>query len=123
LWNIKYLKGFKWHHLTEQIANENAERAARMRAEISRQTRENKEFVNNVERAKMLETMEAKRKKRMLKGESVQNGASVEESNSKRDDEGYRRQFRQNEVKMKSQKGGGGAEQSEDVQRVLSKIF
>ncbi|KAK3076684.1 hypothetical protein LTS18_012343, partial [Coniosporium uncinatum] len=52
LWNIKYLKGFKWHHLTEQIANENAERAARMRAEISRQTRENKEFVNNVERAK-----------------------------------------------------------------------
>jgi len=123
LWNIKYLKGFKWHHLTEQIANENAERAARMRAEISRQTRENKEFVNNVERAKMLNTMEAKRKKKILKGEGVQNGAALEESVSKRDDEGFRRQFRQNEVKMKSKTGGEGAEQSEDVKRVLSKIF
>ncbi|KAK3697548.1 S-adenosylmethionine-dependent methyltransferase [Vermiconidia calcicola] len=36
LWNMKYLKGFKWSHLTEQIANENAERAARMREEMDR---------------------------------------------------------------------------------------
>ena len=26
LWNMKYLNGFKWSHLTEQIAAENAER-------------------------------------------------------------------------------------------------
>jgi ESF2/ABP1 family protein len=36
LWNMKYLKGFKWSHLTEQIAAENAEREARLREEIRR---------------------------------------------------------------------------------------
>lgn len=62
LWNMKYLKGFKWHHLTEQIANENAERAARIREEIRRSRKENKAFVEDVERAKMLEGMESKKK-------------------------------------------------------------
>lgn len=61
LWNITYLKGFKWTHLTQQIAEENAQRASQMRAEISKNTRENKEFVQKLERAKMLEGMEAKR--------------------------------------------------------------
>ncbi|TQS36472.1 hypothetical protein Golomagni_03078 [Golovinomyces magnicellulatus] len=55
VWNLLYLKGFKWNNLTEQIAAENAERASRMRAEISRTTKENKEYLQNVERAKMLQ--------------------------------------------------------------------
>jgi ESF2/ABP1 family protein len=42
VWNLLYLKGFKWNNLTEQIAAENAERASRMRAEISKTTKENK---------------------------------------------------------------------------------
>lgn len=61
LWSMKYLKGFKWNHLTEQIANENAERAARMREEVRRTRQENKAFVEDVERGKMLEGMESKR--------------------------------------------------------------
>lgn len=67
LWTLMYLKGFKWHNLTEQIAAENAERSNRMMAEISRTTRENKEFVRNVEKAKMLDGINAKRaqKKRL----------------------------------------------------------
>lgn len=67
LWTLMYLKGFKWHNLTEQIAAENAERSNRMIAEISRTTRENKEFVRNVERAKMLDGITAKKaqKKRL----------------------------------------------------------
>lgn len=64
LWSMKYLKGFKWSHLTEQIANENAERAARMREEVRKTRQENKAFVENVERGKMLENMEAKRQTR-----------------------------------------------------------
>ncbi len=48
VWNLLYLKGFKWNNLTEQIAAENAERASRMRAEISKTKKENKEFVQNV---------------------------------------------------------------------------
>ncbi|CAN8101861.1 unnamed protein product [Discula destructiva] len=61
IWTLKYLKGFKWHNLTEQIAAENAERSNRMMAEISRTTKENKEFVRNVEKGKVQEGMKAKR--------------------------------------------------------------
>ena len=70
LWSMKYLKGFKWSHLTEQIANENAERAARMREEIRKTRKENKAFVEDVEKGKMLETMAAKRKLRLEKGDA-----------------------------------------------------
>jgi ESF2/ABP1 family protein len=78
VWNLLYLKGFKWHNLTEQIAAENAERASRMRAEISKTTKENKEFVQNVERAKMLEGMESKKaaKRQKEDGDGADNEVS-----------------------------------------------
>ncbi len=127
VWNIKYLKGFKWHHLTEQIANENAERAARLRADISRVTRENKHFIENVERAKMLEGMEAKKKlKREKEGpaDRVQNEGKVDViTTAKKHRRGPIRQFRQNEVRLKTAKDLGVREQPEEVKRVLSKIF
>ncbi|EKG10783.1 Nucleotide-binding alpha-beta plait [Macrophomina phaseolina MS6] len=112
VWNMRYLTGFKWHHLTEQIANENAERASRMRAEIARSTRENKEFIQNVERAKMLEGMAAKKKSRGVEKE----GAA--ESPSERE---VRRQFKQ--VEVKSKRARDVPEQPEEVKRVLSQIF
>lgn len=61
IWTLLYLKGFKWHNLTEQIAAENAERSNRMMAEVSRTTRENLEFVRNMEKGKMLDGMKAKK--------------------------------------------------------------
>lgn len=120
VWNLLYLKGFKWNNLTEQIAAENAERASRMRAEISKTTKENKEFVQNVERAKMLETMEAKkaekRRKEMDKAasEGVVTVAKVEKKGGERP-----RQFKQTQVATKKRP----AEQPDQVKRVLSKIF
>jgi ESF2/ABP1 family protein len=118
VWNLLYLKGFKWNNLTEQIAAENAERASRMRAEISKTTKENKEFVLNVERAKMLETMEAKKAaKRRKKGESV---VGSEASISKKDAKAERpRHFKQTAVAAKNRP----EDQPEQVKRVLSKIF
>ncbi|KAI9770518.1 MAG: RNA-binding ATPase activator esf2 [Geoglossum simile] len=119
VWNMKYLKGFKWHHLTEQIANENAERAARLRADISRTNRENKLFVRNVERAKMLENMDAKRKSKGDRESGKENGTGGGARAVQTDQRsGFKRHFRQNEVRKK-----GGVEQSEEVKRVLSKIF
>lgn len=69
LWNLVYLNGFKWHNLTEQIAAENAERSNRMMAEIGRTTRENKEFVRNVEKAKMLDGMKTKKAQKKISDE------------------------------------------------------
>ncbi|KJZ79861.1 Pre-rRNA-processing protein ESF2 [Hirsutella minnesotensis 3608] len=108
IWNLLYLKGFKWHHLTEQIAAENAERTSRMRAEISKATKENKEFVRNVERAKMLDGMQAKAKKRKA-------GDDGDEAPAER-----ARTFKQ---VPQIKKAADLEAQPERVARVLSKIF
>lgn len=118
IWNLLYLNGFKWHNLTEQIAAENAERTSRMRAEISRTTKENKEFVRNVEQAKVLEGIQSKKvaKRKRLDGceaevEGVAGGASASEK---------ARTFKQIPLANKKEKE---VAQPERVQRVLSKIF
>lgn len=121
VWNLLYLKGFKWHNLTEQIAAENAERASRMRAEISKTTRENKEFVRNVERAKMLEGMESKKAAKRRKEE---NKDELDDTNDnepvKVTVKGERpRQFKQTPVATKKRI----EDHPEQVKRVLSKIF
>lgn len=107
LWNLLYLKGFKWNNLTEQIAAENAERASRMRAEISKSTKENRDFVRNVERAKMLDGMQAKTKKRKPEADDKAEGTKRKP-----------RSFAQTQLAKKDE-----GEQSEHVTRVLSKIF
>ncbi|KAK4192351.1 putative pre-rRNA-processing protein ESF2 [Podospora australis] len=118
VWTLKYLNGFKWHHLTEQIAAENAERSSRMRAEISKATKENKEFVRNVERAKVQKTVETKAATKRKK-------ADDEEAPAKEEGEGQgqgkrpRRTFSQVPLAKKRKQ----EEQPENVQRVLSKIF
>jgi ESF2/ABP1 family protein len=105
LWNLKYLKGFKWSHLTEQIAAENAEREARLREEIRRTRKENKAFVEDIERGKALEGMENKRK---AKGSST---------TTKRPE----REFKQ----AKAQGSGSRSTEAQqpDVKKTLSMIF
>jgi len=120
VWNIKYLKGFKWNHLTDQIANENAERAARLRAEISKTRRENKKFVEDVERAKMLEGMQAKKK---AKQERAGGDVALQPAVSLAPMDERKRQFKQNQVKLKQAKDGAKAAQPDAVKRVLGGIF
>ncbi|KAJ2781609.1 RNA-binding ATPase activator esf2 [Coemansia interrupta] len=67
LWNLKYLPKFKWRHLTEQLASERASREQKLQSEVSQSRKELDEYVRNVERAKMLEGMRAKREKRAQK--------------------------------------------------------
>jgi ESF2/ABP1 family protein len=105
LWNMKYLKGFKWSHLTEQIAAENAEREARLREEIRRTRKENKAFVEDIERGKALEGMDNKRKS---KGSTV---------TTKRPE----REFKQ--AKAQGSASRSKEPQQPDVKRALSMIF
>ncbi|KAK0641482.1 Pre-rRNA-processing protein ESF2 [Cercophora newfieldiana] len=121
IWNLLYLSGFKWHNLTEQISAENAERASRMRAEISKTTKENKEFVRNVERGKMLDGMQSKAAAKQKKARAE------EDSSEKKTGEGQaettkerKRTFTQVPLIKKRRFDEG---QPEQVQRVLSKIF
>ncbi|QIW99369.1 hypothetical protein AMS68_004887 [Peltaster fructicola] len=109
IWNIKYLSGFKWSHLTEQISAENAEREARMREEIRRTRQENRAFLQNFERGKMLETMESKKKAR-----------GDRDNVSKGNDEPVR-EFKQ--AKARHAIDRSSTAQDADVQRTLSMIF
>ncbi|KAK0715587.1 hypothetical protein B0H67DRAFT_514742 [Lasiosphaeris hirsuta] len=120
MWNLLYLSGFKWQNLTEQIAAENAERASRMRAEISKTTKENKEFVRNIDRAKMLDGMHAKAAAKQKKasddgGDSTTATAAQSESTHEKP-----RTFKQVPLAKKRKHD---EEQPEQVKRVLSKIF
>ena len=127
VWNIKYLKGFKWSHLTEQIANENAERAARLRAEISRTRKENREFVADVERGKMVEGIKAKKAAR-----AEASGLAGARAGCKDGDAGggggdggtgrkeLKRTFKQNAAKSKK---GADSAVTGQAEAVLSRLF
>lgn len=108
IWNIKYLKGFKWDDLTEQISRENKEREARLRNEIARAKRENEGFVRDVERGKMLEG---------IRGKKGGNEGGV--GDMVKDGERERKGFRQNVVKEKKAK----REVDGRSEAVLSRIF
>ncbi|CUM66311.1 uncharacterized protein PRCAT00003973001 [Priceomyces carsonii] len=62
--NIKYLSGFKWFDLTQQIAKENEIRNAKLSLELSRQQKLNKSFIHNVEKSKMVNNIKKKRKEK-----------------------------------------------------------
>jgi ESF2/ABP1 family protein len=123
VWNLKYLKGFKWRHLTEQIANENAERVARMRAEDARERREVREYLKNVERAKMLEGMEKKRSKKATLAEDIASGPYGEDVTKIQHSKDRGRPLKQIGVKTKSVGEKSSVETPDEVKRVLSKIF
>ncbi|KAF8475628.1 hypothetical protein BDZ91DRAFT_844361 [Kalaharituber pfeilii] len=130
VWNIKYLPKFKWHHLQAQIAYENASRQAKLRAEISQATRENKTFIRNVERAKMVENIKESKKRKAEKEqhESTSGGTTGKEKEEddgklKKEEIEVRRQFRQNKIKGQKANKEEGVQSSEAVKRVLGKIF
>ncbi|KAJ4349275.1 RNA-binding ATPase activator esf2 [Ascochyta clinopodiicola] len=119
VWNVKYLTGVKWAHLVEQIQNENAERAARLRFEIQQSKKENKRFLENVERGKKESGIEATRKRRGDDADKeVAETSGTTEGKPKK---GKRRlEFTQHAATSKSDKK---PEPGQDVHRVLSKIF
>lgn len=120
VWNLLYLKGFKWTHLTQQIAAENAERASRRQAEISKVTRENKEFLKNVEESKIVKGMQAKEaekaKKRAAEAKS-EGGAGKSDEPPKKKAGARQRTYEQTRTAPKSD----GNKQMMD--KVLSSIF
>jgi ESF2/ABP1 family protein len=132
IWNMKYLRGFKWDDLMEQVQAEEKMREGRLRAEIQRDVRERKAFLRNVELAKRDRGMNAKRKSRLSNADADEEGlgkaghgiqraeavAGVEVGKKGK----FERSFRQNEVKVR---GGHSPdpEQQDDAMRVLGKIF
>jgi len=66
-WNIKFLKGFKWSHLTEKVAYERRVREQKLRIEMMEVRRENAAYIAQVEAGKKLDHIEERLRKRQDK--------------------------------------------------------
>ena len=63
IWNLKYLKKFKWDYLTEKFAYERRVRENKMRAAMMQAKRSNAEFVELVEKGKQQRYVEDRKRK------------------------------------------------------------
>lgn len=108
----------------EQVGREEKEREGRVRGEMEREGRARRVFLEGVERGKREEGIRETRRRRGEREGVV--GAGVGADKGDGDGDGGKRRvkriFRQNEVRTQpaGQRTGG---QSEEVTRVLSKIF
>jgi ESF2/ABP1 family protein len=116
VWNIKYLHGTKWSTLTEEIQKENAERAAKLRVEISKTKKENAQFLENVEKGKMISGIAAKRKSKAVDDEEVADEGGAEKP-AKRE---RRSKFEQHAMKSRVEKK---VDKTPQLENVLSSIF
>ena len=115
VWNMKYLRGFKWMDLMEQVQRERAERDATRRIEDSRARKEDKLFVSGVEKGRVLDGMQRKRESK----KNTDGGGDREQDHLR-----VKRLFRQNEVKVHDDNDGeGNIQLADDTKRVLGKIF
>lgn len=133
VWNVRYLRGFGWGDLMEGVRREEREREERVRVGVRREGRERGAFLEGVDRAKMEDGKRKKReakesrdskegeralvKKPELSGAEKVEGGAIDGKSKER----FERRFRQNEVMGTSK--AKKPKQSEDVKRVLSKIF
>ena len=98
LWNVKYLRKFKWEHLTEKVAYERRIREQKMRIELMQARRENAAYAEKVEQGMVLDRIEERRKKR---GKSdTGTTKSTKDGNKKKE-----RRFRQTQTMEESASG------------------
>ncbi|WVQ70377.1 uncharacterized protein L199_008604 [Kwoniella botswanensis] len=79
IWTMKYLSGFKWEMLGEQIAYERQAHQARLRTEITRSKAEQAEYLKNVELARVLDKRKAKKAQSGKQDELQKDGTGGEE--------------------------------------------
>jgi ESF2/ABP1 family protein len=120
IWNMKYLRGFKWDDLMEQVQRERREAEPRRRIEDAKAKKEEKVFIAGVERGKVVEGIRKKREEKERKRERPESAGDGDVLETKKL-RNVQRVFRQNEVKDKNKKQGGTIDP--EVRRVLGKIF
>jgi ESF2/ABP1 family protein len=91
VWHVKYLSGFKWHHLTDKIRYDNAVRDQKIRAEISEVKRTTDAYMQRVDKQDGRE----RRRKRAKRDNDDDNDDGDDERDDEKDD---RFQFRQRAV-------------------------
>ncbi|CCD27466.1 RNA-binding ATPase activator ESF2 NDAI_0K02750 [Naumovozyma dairenensis CBS 421] len=120
--NVKYLPGFKWADLTEQIARENDVRQAKLELEISQANKLNAEYIRNVEQSKMLNNIEKSKKRQ---------GKDIESSTNNNNNSNIR-EFKQRRVNTnradapeshKQGSGNNGSVSKKDIGSILNNLL
>lgn len=88
VWNIKYLRGFKWSHLTEKVAYERRVREQKLRVEMMEARRENANYVAQVEAGRKLDYIEERQRKRTDKQGGRRREGGGDEGNGVEDKDG-----------------------------------
>lgn len=123
VWNMKYLRGMRWDELMAGVREERREEEGRRDEERLVLARETKRFIEGVEKGRKMKGIEGSRAKRKKGREEGKEDPKMEGPGQ------IKRTWRQFEVKGKALEGpakpAATREEpvSEDVKRVLGKIF
>ena len=82
VWSVRYLKGFKWNHLTERVAYEGKLKEGRRREEVGRAKKESDRYVQQVEQSKRIQQIQQRKgskRKREGQEEVAERTGSAEE--------------------------------------------
>ncbi|KAH8086886.1 hypothetical protein HD553DRAFT_331139 [Filobasidium floriforme] len=139
IWTMRYLSGFKWEMLGEQVAYERQAHQARLRQSLSQSKTEQTEYLRNVELARVLDKRRAKKleqgeesagpaqkKQKKVTGESTTTASSGDVGSDK-----AKRKYRQRDLAMGSaaksagqnKPGAAAADGSKALQGVLDGLF
>ncbi|CAD6885538.1 unnamed protein product [Tilletia laevis] len=86
VWTMKYLPGFKWTMLTEQMAAERASRTARLRTELAQSALEQRDYLQKVERARVMNDKETRRQRRQQASSSSSTSQALPSQKDAMDD-------------------------------------
>ena len=125
--NVKYLRGFKWGDLTRALNREKEVRESKMEAELARERRMNKAFIENVETSKKFNNIRRQRSKKRQREENEPSGAKRQEVQPKPE---IRRTFKQRSVvtnragaKESDKLASRSSNQHKKLESVLGKLF
>jgi hypothetical protein len=101
LWTLKYLgRDFKWHHLSQEIAYQKRVREKKLRTRIAHAKREAEFFLNNVDKAHLLEHIHQRKNNNNTNKNSNNNNNSGIDSGDGDDDGGSQHQHQNDIIEM-----------------------
>jgi len=117
IWTMKYLPRFKWNMLTEQVAHEAASHTARLRVELTQSKAEQRDYLKNVELARVLGKREERKRKHDETGvasSTVSHPEKVRRTDGKKDGRSG---------PVAPEHGGGNSIHDHDLAEVIGQIF
>lgn len=121
IWNLKYLKGFKWDYLTERVAYERRVKEQKLKAAMLEDKRVNAQIVEQIEKAAVQDRIVERRKRKLeASGGDASNSSGQGRSNDG-DVSAIERRFKQKRALGTTYGSDRNRANDELLQKVFSK--